>query len=878
MVGFMPRQIHDLRFPIKGFVENSGYSSQPDGTTPDVLNMRPFDAIDRRLRGGQRTGIGKYLSAAVNGSAQIQMIYTTIEAAPVSTPAAVGAKFAEQSPAITGSANDVTVHPDGDVVFVTIDDSFSHELAAWPWGNSTGFGTKYTSYAPPGNSGFDPRAVRVHPDGNAVAIVHDGGALAIIGFDKVTGFNMTPLIDTNLGIGDLNSVDWHPSGTYLVASGDSTPFVRAYAWDGATLGSAITPPNLPTANVHNVAWSPDGLRIAVHQQLSTAASILVYTWTGTAFAASPVSPATAAGTSAGLSWHPSQTYLAAGSNAVGAGGLRVWPWSNATGFGVQLSDPTFTGTASRVSVAWRPQGNALMGIGQISGGSNFLEVVDFTSDDLSTTATQPATAPTVSFPTGFGGTAWTPDGGVLFIAGSGGREMEAYEYTAALTNLNARKVNLVIASGGNVYRTNDDLTTTGLVNSGSGAVVSGDPVRAQQLFNAVYFVDGTASGYKVLNLATNTIATWTPTDGSLPVGSTDATKACRIIQLYRGRIALAGLEEEPQNWFLSRAGDGLNWDYSPTTINPLQAVAGNNSNAGQLGDVVTALAPYQDDVMIMGGANSLWIMNGDPASGGEIDNISRRVGIVGPDAWTYDSDGNFYFFWVNGLYRMQRGGGAPELVSKDKIDKEFANVDTSTSFIRLAYDPVWQGVHIFINTPSQPVTGQIHYWYDERTDGFWRDQYPAAHGPSAVGVIYADDPQQTAILMGGYDSFIRDFRDAALDDDGTAIGSRVIIPAFRAAGVLGDTKISELHFNLDDASGDVQLEVLAGQTVEQAVESGDIRFTKTLVPGRTNAIRQRARGNTVLCRLSKGTAGSSWAYEAGGMVYDIAGKARRRRL
>ncbi len=873
----MPRQIHDLRFPVKGFVENSGYSNQPDNTTPDVLNMRPFDAIDRRLRGGQRTGIQKYLASSVNGSARVQTIYTTIEASPTATSAAVGDKFAEQAPSITGTGADVKVHPDGDVVFVTINDAFSHELAAWPWSNTTGFGTKYASFPRTGNAGFDPRSLAVHPDGNAVAFVEDGGSLVVVAFDKGTGFNMTALVDSNIGLGDLNSVDWHPSGTYLVVGGDSSPHLHAYSWNGTTIGSAIVPGDIPSADVLTVRWSPDGARIAVHQQLTGVTSILVYTWTGTAFAASPASPATAAGNVNGLDWHPSQTYLAACSNQGASEGFRVWPWDNSTNFGVQLADPSLTGTGTRTSLAWRPQGNALMGIGQISGGSNFLEVFDFADEDLQSVATQPSVAPTITIPSGFGGTAWSPDGSVLFIAGEGGRELEAYQYTPAQTNLNARSVNLVVVSGGNIYRTNDELTTTGLVNSGAGAVASGEPVRAQQLFNAVYFVDGTASGYKVLNLANNTVSAWTPTDGALPVGSSDATKACRFIQLYRGRIALAGLEEEPQNWFLSRAGDGLNWDYAPTTINPLQAVAGNNSNAGQLGDIVTALAPYQDDIMIMGGANSLWIMNGDPASGGEIDNISRRVGIVGPDAWTYDSDGNFYFFWVNGLYRIQRGGGAPELVSKGKIDKEFANVDTSNNFIRLAYDPVWQGVHIFISPPDQPVTSPTHYWYDERTDSFWRDEYPAVQGPSAIGVIYADDPQQTAILLGGYDSFIRDFRDTALDDDGTAIGSRVIIPAFRSAGVIGDTKLSELHFNLDDASGDVMLTVQAGQTVEQAVETGDVRFTRTLVGGRSNAVRQRARGNAIVCKLEKATTGSSWAYESGGMVYDVAGKARRRR-
>src|SRR5690606_29851668 len=132
---------------------------------------------------------------------------------------------------------------------------------------------------------------------------------------------------------------------------------------------------------------------------------------------------------------------------------------------------------------------------------------------------------------------------------------------------------------------------------------------------------------------------------------------------YRGRIVMAGLKEEPHNWFMSKAGDPFNWDYSPPSPSPLQAVAGNNSNVGEVGDLISAIAPFQDDVMFMAGITSLWIMRGDPMLGGSIDNISRKVGIVGPDAWTTDAEGNMYFMAQTGLYRIAYGGTTPEPLS-----------------------------------------------------------------------------------------------------------------------------------------------------------------------------------------------------------------------
>ena len=199
-------------------------------------------------------------------------------------------------------------------------------------------------------------------------------------------------------------------------------------------------------------------------------------------------------------------------------------------------------------------------------------------------------------------------------------------------------------------------------SGGSGALVSvGQDMGLQGAFQKVYFCDGTTANYSLLTLSTNIVTDWgaAVTAGTIPQGSVDATKACRIMALYRGRIVMSGLQEDPQNWFMSKSGDPLDWDYAPAVTSAVQAVAGNNSNAGELGEVVTALAPYLDDVMIMGGANSLWIMRGDPAAGGAIDNISRQIGIVGPDAWTWDTKGNFYFFGHNGLYRLPNGTTVP---------------------------------------------------------------------------------------------------------------------------------------------------------------------------------------------------------------------------
>ena len=68
------KQPIDLRFPVLGKNENWAYSSQPEGTSPDCLNVRPYDVLADRLRGGQRPGTSKFIRTEVNGTAAIQRL------------------------------------------------------------------------------------------------------------------------------------------------------------------------------------------------------------------------------------------------------------------------------------------------------------------------------------------------------------------------------------------------------------------------------------------------------------------------------------------------------------------------------------------------------------------------------------------------------------------------------------------------------------------------------------------------------------------------------------------------------------------------------------------------------------------------------------
>ncbi len=56
-----------LTFPVRGVNKSRVPEGQPEATSPDINNMRPFDVFDERLRGGQRPGLVKWSTDQIGG-------------------------------------------------------------------------------------------------------------------------------------------------------------------------------------------------------------------------------------------------------------------------------------------------------------------------------------------------------------------------------------------------------------------------------------------------------------------------------------------------------------------------------------------------------------------------------------------------------------------------------------------------------------------------------------------------------------------------------------------------------------------------------------------------------------------------------------------
>jgi hypothetical protein len=82
-------------FPVGGVDVSCEFARQPAGTTADASNVRGYETLEDRLRGGSRAGLAKWIDARVNGDALIQHLTvlvdpTTLALSASSVPYTVG--------------------------------------------------------------------------------------------------------------------------------------------------------------------------------------------------------------------------------------------------------------------------------------------------------------------------------------------------------------------------------------------------------------------------------------------------------------------------------------------------------------------------------------------------------------------------------------------------------------------------------------------------------------------------------------------------------------------------------------------------------------------------------------------------------------------
>ncbi len=406
------------------------------------------------------------------------------------------------------------------------------------------------------------------------------------------------------------------------------------------------------------------------------------------------------------------------------------------------------------------------------------------------------------------------------------------------------------------------------VTSGASALSTTAPVIRSASFNGrIYYADGVSRA--LYNPSTNSVETWAATAGDLPVDPNGAY--ARLIAVQGGRLWLAALPADPRNWFASAKGDATNFDYAPLSPSGSDAVAGNDPQfEGGIGEPITALIPYTDDVMIFGMTNTIAMLRGNPAEGGRIDLLTNSTGIAFGDAWCMDPFGTIYFFSnYRAVYKLIPGE-KPVRISQ-AIDNSFKNIDLRTTIVRLQWDDVFQGFHVFA-TPFASAQATTHYFYEIRSGSWWSSVFANVnHSPLAVHNFSGNTSIDHVSLIGSWDGCVRTFSSTAASDDGTPIASEVWIGPILTKN-LDAVLWKEIQAVLGEQSGTVSYEIMTGPTAEAALTATAVA-SGTWTASRNTASPIRSREHALYLRI---TSTVPWSFESARILIAMKGKVAAR--
>jgi hypothetical protein len=228
-------------------------------------------------------------------------------------------------------------------------------ITAYPWDNSTGFGTKYADPAtlPVGQG----RGVAFSPNGNSIAVAHTSTPL-INAYPWSAGFGTKYADPATLQGTNGLATAFSPSGNHIALLTFGLPYISVYTWS-AGFGTKYADPVPAPGNIntfygrgYSVTFSPSGADLALG---ANGIRVVVYPWNngfGTKYAAAPTGGVSNPGGGNGLSvdFSPSGQHIAVGGTY---GYVDVYPWNN--GFGTMLASSPQGGADA--AIRWSPSGS-----------------------------------------------------------------------------------------------------------------------------------------------------------------------------------------------------------------------------------------------------------------------------------------------------------------------------------------------------------------------------------------------------------------------------------------------------------------------------------------------------------------------------------------
>ncbi len=393
-------------------------------------------------------------------------------------------------------------------------------------------------------------------------------------------------------------------------------------------------------------------------------------------------------------------------------------------------------------------------------------------------------------------------------------------------------------------------------------------VRAVFFNGKVYAVDGTHAikiDLSKLGTATDPVSSWGGTTAATALpGATEAspgvftagTTRMTLIEVYQGRIVLSGDKRDPQNLWMSAAGDPDDFNTGDND-NPGRAFGTSTDFPGRIGEPITCLkqAAATGGLLLVGCINSVWKFEGEPTIG--LPSISPRmlgVGVSGADAMWLQAEGRVIAHTPEGVYLIP-SDGEPIPLSNQVITEGLTlpRNEWSNYIIQVRRDVRRQHTLIFRTPIADDGSEALHFAYDELTGrwqrrggGFWPQYMPSRLGPMA------SCEYQGRLVMLTREGTIIEFDDESETDDGTAIASALCTAAVRQRDQTRETILEAAAVTLASDSDPATVTCYAGATVEEAYNGPrTARWRTTRTPAQNGTrIPLRARAPALVLDIT----------------------------
>jgi hypothetical protein len=217
-------------------------------------------------------------------------------------------------------------------------------------------------------------------------------------------------------------------------------------------------------------------------------------------------------------------------------------------------------------------------------------------------------------------------------------------------------------------------------------------------------------------------------------------------------------------------------------------------------------------------------------------------------------------------------GSTPFSVSREKLPLELRNIDISAYTVTMAYDVGKRGIHIFV--AKNTAAAQTHWFVDTKTQAgsdrsspngvaFWPITIDSDFEPFSIlerRNNTAATIDQSPVLLGGRDGYVRRFDDSLFEDDSQPFVSYIDYGPIPLAARGQEGILAEMSVVPAAGSGPIECEIRVADTAEELLLADPEVYTFDL-DGLNLTVHPRVRGATCSIRFKSAHNTGAWALE-----------------